>query len=139
MYVEDHENGWTIWASVQFGLSVLTIAYYIMLLIMRYVLGVRDIFSNYIYQIVFAAVNTLNLLVPLSKYAFIYYESDLEWGDCGLFNCFWALNSYVGEVNLDVEMYPDIFKTAALVLNYAIYMMFPWVDDWVAGKLLFDV
>ena len=49
IYVEDHENGWTFWASIQGGLAVLTVAYYIMLLIMRYVLGITDIFSNYIY------------------------------------------------------------------------------------------
>jgi hypothetical protein len=50
--------------------------------------------------------------MPLSKYAMIYYESSLEEGDCGILDCFWALDSYVGEINLEVEMYPDVFKVA---------------------------
>ena len=68
------------------------------------------------------------LILPLSKYAMIWYESELEIGDCGIFNCFWALNSSVGEINLDVEMYPDIFKVAALFGNFFLYFLFPWVD-----------
>lgn len=64
------------------------------------------------YIIIFVTLNTFNLVMPLSKYAMIYYESSLEEGDCGMLDCFWALDSYVGEINLEVEMYPDVFKVA---------------------------
>ena len=79
--------------------------------------------------------NSVSLALVVAKYGMIWYESSLEWDDCGFLNCFWALNSYVGQINLDVEMYPDIGKLAAFVLNYFIWMMFPWVDDWMNGRI----
>ena len=36
IYVEDHENGWTYWAIGEGALGVLTIIYYIYILIARY-------------------------------------------------------------------------------------------------------
>lgn len=137
IYVEDHENGWTMFAFIQFGMALGTIAYYIYLLVARYALDYSKIFESMEYFIIFCAVNTVNLLVPLAKYAMIYYESELQEDDCGYFNCFWALDSYVGQINLDVEMYPDVFKVAGLVGNYFIYLLLPWVDDWTHGRLEF--
>ena len=83
---------------------------------------------------IFEGLNGLNFLMPAAKYMMIFYESSLDWNDCGVFNCFWALNSYVGQINLDVEMYPDIAKAAALGVNFLLYLLFQWVDDWMQGK-----
>jgi hypothetical protein len=110
IYVEDHNNGWTYWAVGQGVMAVGTIAYYIYILVARYVLN-PDIFNDMTHNIIFIIVNSINLILPISKYMMIYYESGLTDGDCGFMNCFWALDTYVGEINLDVEMYPDLFKT----------------------------
>ena len=64
----------------------------------------------------------------------IWYESELAWDDCGLFNCFWALDSYVGQINLDVELYPDIVKFGFMARNYIVYLTFPWIDGWMLGN-----
>lgn len=85
-------------------------------------------------MIAFMSVNAINFLVPLSKYVLIYYESELEEYDCGIFNCLWALDTWVGQLNLEVEMYPDIGKSAALIGNFLLWFVIPWVDSWMNGK-----
>merc|ERR1719345_739362 len=112
-------------------MSLGTIGYYIYLIVARYAFGFDDIFADPIQIVIFMIVNASNLLVPFSKYIIIWYESELEFDDCGVFNCLFALDNYVGQLNLEVEMYPDIAKAAALTSNFALFLIFPWVDQWM--------
>ena len=136
VYIENHLNGWTIWALGEGALSIGTIGYYVYLLVARYVLDI-DVFSENIYIVAFMLTNTGNLILPLIKYAMIYYESTLDKGDCGVFNCFWSLNSDYGNLNVDVEMYPDVFKVFSLLSNYVTYYVLFWVNEWMSGQMEF--
>jgi len=117
-----------------------TIGYYVYLMVAEWALG-EDIYGETMYVIIFFIVNSANLVLPLSKYALIWYESGLEYNDetgemdCGYFNCMWSLDTHIGWINLDVEMYPDIFKVAQLFSNYLIYLLFPWINEWISENL----
>ena len=76
IYVEDHENGWTYFAAIQAVLAVLTILYYIYLVIARYVLDF-PVFTDWVNIGIFYGVNSLYLLLPVVKYSMIWYESEL--------------------------------------------------------------
>ena len=55
-----------------------------------------DAYSDLTHVVAFMTVNSVNFLVPISKYIIIWYEGELPWGDCGIFDCLFALDSYVG-------------------------------------------
>ena len=136
VYIENHLNGWTIWAIGEGALSVGTIAYYIYLFIARYTLDI-DVFSDTTYILAFMLTNTVNLVLPFAKYAMIYYESSLPEDSCGIFDCFWSMNTEFGNQNVDVEMYPDVFKAASLLGNYVTYYVLFWVNEWMMGQMEF--
>jgi hypothetical protein len=80
------------------------------------------------------STNAINFLVPISKYIIIWYEGELGYGDCGIFECLFALDRYIGQLNLEVEIYPDIIKAGALVSNFGLFLILPWVSEWMLGS-----
>jgi len=87
LYVWNHENGWTYSAIIQFALSVGTVGFYVWVFVARFALGQLDVYTALPQMAAFMATNSVNLGLAVAKYAIIYYETELVYPDCGIFDC----------------------------------------------------
>lgn len=130
-YLEEHLTGWSYWAIASFAWSVVHMGYITFLLVYTIVeFSQPEPFEGTIYQAPYLwitiAVNSLALILPLSKLIIVHIENGEE--EDGLFK----LKSEVGQYNYEMEVWADIAKCVVLALDYAAYVFAPNIAEHIA-------
>lgn len=139
VYVEDHLSGWTVWVIAQCIFSVLTIVFYgYIIASLAMELSSDDaysvensVISDTTFWWIFMVANSWSMLTAAAKFVLILTE--LYMADEAKMTDFFHMDTEAGQLNFEIELWPDIVKTCILGLNYAFYVLMPLICEMLDG------
>jgi len=72
------------------------------------------------------ALNIVNIIATVSKIIMIFVEINID--DINEFNIF-KMSEKVGQMNLDLELWPDVAKILVMLINFGFIIALPILTD----------